>query len=94
MATTHERGLGRQWQLLRVRALLVYGPTCHLCHGGIDPAAPARTAQSYSLDHLDARSVYGTAIPDISRVRPSHLGCNSQRGEKTVPTAAVYSSIW
>ena len=94
MATTHERGLGRPWQLLRARALLVYGPTCHLCHGDIDPAAPPRTAQSYSLDHLDARSTHGTVIPDISRVRPAHLSCNSRRGEKAMASAAVYSSIW
>lgn len=93
MPTTHERGLGRQWQLLRVRALAVYGPTCHLCQGAIDTTAQARSAQSYSLDHLDPRSTHGTAIPDITRVRPSHFGCNSRRGEAAMPVR-VYSSIW
>lgn len=78
--STTEKGLGRQWQALCVKARKVYPPICHVCKSPIDLALPARHRLSWTLDHLDPRAVHGTRCPPLERTRPAHLACNSRKG--------------
>ena len=64
---------GPAWQRFRLRALQAYGDTCWIC------GHPGAT----SVDHLDPVRWNGPAVPDISRVRPAHIGCNARRGQHT-----------
>ena len=82
MASTTERGLGREWQALTAQARTIFEPVCHICKQAIDLALPATHRLSWTLDHLDARAAYGTACPPIERTRPAHRACNSRKGDR------------
>lgn len=82
--TTTARGLGWNWQKLRVQAFAIYGTICHIC--GADGAD--------TIDHLDPRALVGTALPSIDRVRPAHRPCNTRRGGRQPPPSSQHSQDW
>lgn len=86
-------GLGAQWQRLCAQAKTHFPWVCWLCQQPIPRDAKPRTRWSWSLDHIDARSTHGTAVPSLDRVRPAHYGCNSRRGNKA-PASAPRSRLW
>ncbi|WP_219724414.1 HNH endonuclease [Glutamicibacter arilaitensis] len=57
-----------------------YGWLCHLCRKPIDPAMKGK--QGLSLDHVLPRSQGGQNT--IENLRPSHLLCNSRRGDRPI----------
>lgn len=69
------------WRRLREQAIMVYGDRCWKCKRIIDLTIK-RGRWAYSLHHLDPVKHYGDEVPDISRVRPTHVFCNSQLGDK------------
>lgn len=85
MSTTTEQGLGWDWQKLTAEARRVYEPICHQCRQVIDETLPRTHRLSYTVHHLDARDTYGTDLPTIDRVRPSHRSCNSRQGTRADP---------
>lgn len=84
---------GRPWQRFQRLVLNTYGPTCHLCGKPIDLDAPARTPQSFSVDHLDPLSLGGAPL-DLDRARPAHYGCNSSRGNRPIKPRLKTSEDW
>ena len=90
-ANTTAAGLGNEWMLLTKEARRVYEPTCHLCRKVIDLTLDANDKMAWTLDHLDARAVYGNAVPPLERTRPAHRTCNSRRGKGDMPFARRWS---
>lgn len=74
---------GRPWRRARA-AVLARSTLCWLCgHGGAD-----------SVDHVIPRSRGGSLL-DPSNLRPAHLRCNIQRGNKpAVDTPPPRSRDW
>lgn len=59
---------------------LVYGWTCHLCCGRIDPTLQQPDDWSATIDHVLPLSLGGKHSWD--NVKPAHRFCNQQRDNK------------
>jgi hypothetical protein len=68
---------------------------CWICHRRIDCDLKAPDPRSFSLDHADAQA--DAADPNTvrrDRLKWSHLGCNSRRGDGTNRAANRTSVRW
>lgn len=55
---------------------------CHLCGQHFDWRADPRSAEGFTADHLD--SVKSNGNEANGTLLPSHRGCNSSRGKKSL----------
>lgn len=72
------------WARLRAQ---VYAEETHCwrCGRWVDQTLPRNHRMSRTADHLDQVARGGAGIPDRSRVRLAHWGCNSARGARVDP---------
>ena len=71
---------GRKVARLRAAVIATHGSTCVLCHQPIDLTLAWPDPMSFSIEHLDSRSHGGSDW--LANLRPSHLTCNSGRGNR------------
>lgn len=71
---------GRTLARLRTVLVAMYGSDCWLCGLPINLTIAWPHPSSFSVDHVIPRSKGGTDALD--NLRPSHLGCNSRRGNR------------
>lgn len=55
---------------------------CWLCFQKIDYLAPQHDDNGFSLDHFHPVSTHPDLAEVYSNFRPSHLGCNTRRGNR------------
>lgn len=69
---------------------------CHLCGQPIDyNADPAKSDDAFNLDHFFPVSLRPDLAEDPANFRPSHRGCNDDRGNDMVqPTLGIPSRVW
>lgn len=72
---------GKDWEVLRARAIASKDPICAICHGMIDLEAPAFTPLAVEVDHIVPRA-RGGAMYDIDNLQLTHSRCNRQKGVK------------
>lgn len=58
---------------------------CWLCWQPIDYALPAEDLHSFSLDHFHPVSTHPELAEEYINFRPSHLSCNTRRGNRPPP---------
>ena len=79
----------RPWQRARQQVQRTGGNICWLCGQPIDYELPVSDPMSFTVDHVQPRSLGGAEL-DPANLRPAHKSCNSSRGDgtrKRLPTS-------
>jgi len=81
--------MSKRWggrQVAKYRALVIelYGTRCYWCSKPIDLTLAYPHPQSFSIEHLQARSK-GGHVTDPANMRPAHLVENTSRGNREAP---------
>jgi 5-methylcytosine-specific restriction endonuclease McrA len=69
------------------------GLPCWICGHHIDLTLDARSAWSFTLDHMIPLSKGGDLL-DPANARSAHRRCNSARGNRTAPRLTGTSRRW
>ncbi|MFF2344234.1 HNH endonuclease [Pseudarthrobacter sp. NPDC058119] len=73
----------------------MYEPPCWLCQQPIDYSLKSDDPDSLSVDHVKPRSTHPHLVDDPENMRPAHLRCNKQRGNRAPrPGLGWGNDVW
>lgn len=90
---THAGRSTRRWRRLKAEVKARRGP-CFLCHQPIDYTLEWPDSGSFSVEHIRSWHDYPHLREDPANLAAAHLGCNSAKQDREVPSIGETSEDW
>jgi 5-methylcytosine-specific restriction endonuclease McrA len=84
---------GRRWKRLRAEVKARRGP-CYICRQPIDYGLEWPDPGSFSVEHIRSWHDYPHLREDPANLIAAHLGCNSSKQDRVMPTLGETSEAW